>query len=639
MLWNTPQFDSLIERTEKFARKHPNLYRLQVALFALLGYGYLLFMLVFLLSPAILVLGLVILKQPFNIWAWFYVIIISFPGVQFAIGTLPALLRNSSPIYGKCLSRSQFPKLFSLIDELQVKVKVTSLKKVLLTAEFNASVIQVPRLGIFGWYDNYLILGLPLVASLSCDELKAVLIHELAHLSGNHSQFDRWIYLLRQTLADTVKHMQQVNEGHPSIFITPFVKWYIPFFNAYSFVLARINEYDADKCALKLAGSETCAVSLIKMQLTGGFALHTFWPNLYQQVEHKPQPPADAYTKLLTALFQPKNLQESYKFLKQALVRKTNNIDTHPCLNERLKILDFTSVSQELISPCFVLQENAAEVLLGKQALQEFTLDLDKVWKQQVESSWRQRYAVVQEVLQEIKILEEKETQDNLSLEDIWKLANLSLEVNKEELAMQRLHQLLIMDSDNVSVHYLLGQILLKQGNLDGVQHLETALSQDVSLTNRCLQILYELFWQRGEVEKSNYYRDRLDGFNEQLSKAKKERSVVSHQDTFCQHGLEKTETRKIRTLISQCPQVKKAFLVQKVMNHFSNIPFFVLGIVRHSSFLRLESSDADLELTTILKKKLQIQQNWEIIVVANGNSKVIKKMQQIKQSLIYYKQ
>lgn len=637
MVWSAAQFDSLIERTEKFARKHPILYRLQVALFAILGYGYLFIVLAFLLSPAILIIKLVILKQPFNSAAWVYLIMISIPGVQFAIGTLPALLRKNSLIYGTSLSRSQFPKLFSLIDELTTKVKVAPLKNVLISAEFNAAVIQVPKLGICGWYDNYLILGLPLMASLSSDELRAVLAHELGHLSGNHSRFDGWIYRLRQTLADTVKHMQQVNGGNASIFIIPFVKWYIPFFNAYSFVLARIDEYDSDRCALEFVGAETCAVTLIKNKLVGDYISHMFWPQLYQQVEEQPKPPANAYTQLLTEILQPNNLQDSYKFLKKALNRKTNNLDTHPCLSERLKILGYTSVSKHLIASAIKSQKSSAESLLGNKALQEFILDLDNSWKQQVESSWRQRYAIVQEILQDIKALEYRESYGDLSLEDVWKLASWNLEINKEELAVQRLTQVLTMNSDHIGTHYLLGKILLEQDNLDGVQHLETALSKDMNLMNNSLQILYQFFWERGEVEKANYYRDRLDAFYEQLRKAKKERSLVRHQDTFCPHGFDKNETHKLRNQISQYSQVKEAFLVQKVLTYFSEIPLFVLGIVRRYNAFKIESSDIDLEIANILKKNLQIQGEWEIVVVSDKNSKIIKKMREIQQSLIYY--
>jgi hypothetical protein len=33
--------------------------------------------------------------------------------------------------------------------------------------DFNAAVVQAPRLGLFGWYRNYLLIGLPLAKALT----------------------------------------------------------------------------------------------------------------------------------------------------------------------------------------------------------------------------------------------------------------------------------------------------------------------------------------------------------------------------------------------------------------------------------------------------------------------------------------
>lgn len=410
MVWNAAKFDKLIENTEKVACKNISLYRLQVALFAILGYGYLLIIIIFLFSP--LVLSTVIYSfNPYkNIWGWLCIIMMCLPIFPFILSTLVSfrvLLKNGLPPVGIYLNRTEFPKLFNLIDELTAKLKVPKLKYVLLTEDLNASVTQVSKLGIFGCYENYLILGIPLMATLSYDEFRSVLAHEIGHLSGNHSRFNGWIFRLRETLAQMLEYMQQVNEGHPSIFVAPFVKWYIPFFDAYSCVLARTNEYDADKFALLLAGDENCALSLIKIELVNGFIKNKFWNHIYQQIEYQPKPPVDAYTQLLKALSEPNTFKSSYDFLKKALARKTNNLDTHPCLTQSLKNLGYKSFPKSLLAKCVSPQESAAELLLGKK-LTELVSDLARQWKQEVQVSWRQRYALAQEILQEIKTLSEK---------------------------------------------------------------------------------------------------------------------------------------------------------------------------------------------------------------------------------------
>ena len=88
---------------------------------------------------------------------------------------------------------------------------VPKVHEVLLTHDFNAAIAQVPRLGLFGFHKNYLILGLPLMMALSLDQFRAVLAHEFGHLSGAHGRFGSWIYRIRRSwyqLMANLEHQQ-----------------------------------------------------------------------------------------------------------------------------------------------------------------------------------------------------------------------------------------------------------------------------------------------------------------------------------------------------------------------------------------------------------------------------------------------
>ena len=65
--------------------------------------------------------------------------------------------------------------------------------------EFNACIVQIPRFGLFGGARNYLVIGLPLMQTLTVEQFAAVLAHEYGHLSGAHGHFSAWIYRLRVT--------------------------------------------------------------------------------------------------------------------------------------------------------------------------------------------------------------------------------------------------------------------------------------------------------------------------------------------------------------------------------------------------------------------------------------------------------
>ena len=72
--------------------------------------------------------------------------------------------------------------------------------------------------------------------ALSAPQFTAVLAHEYGHLSGAHSRFSAWIYRIRRTWAQIVEGLEKRDNWGITLF-SKFFEWYIPFFNAYSFVL------------------------------------------------------------------------------------------------------------------------------------------------------------------------------------------------------------------------------------------------------------------------------------------------------------------------------------------------------------------------------------------------------------------
>jgi hypothetical protein len=73
------------------------------------------------------------------------------------------------------LYRTDAPALFALLETLRSRLKTPRVHHVLLVGAHNAAVVQLPRLGVFGWQRNYLLIGLPLMQSVSPKEFDAVL--------------------------------------------------------------------------------------------------------------------------------------------------------------------------------------------------------------------------------------------------------------------------------------------------------------------------------------------------------------------------------------------------------------------------------------------------------------------------------
>jgi Zn-dependent protease with chaperone function len=624
------QFDALIGKLEDFSQKHPQSYRLRVALFAVLGYAYIFLVLAGLLALVGLVILFIVFSNHIN--SLFIKL-----GILLLIPTwiiVRSLWVTFPKPQGLRLSRQQVPHLFSLVDELTTKLQAPKFHHILLDQDFNAGVVQVPRLGIFGWHENYLLLGLPLMQSLSLEQFKAVLAHELGHLSGNHSRFGGWIYQIRKTWMQIYERFHQSDQQETTFLFNRFLDWYWPSFNAYSFVLARMDEYEADRCAAQLAGTRNVAEALMNIKVKDRFLQSSFWADIQKQAEHKADPPDNVYSSMLAVLHNSIPEEDSKQWLKQAFAQKTNNADTHPCLTDRLKSLGYSiAQAQDLLQPT-AIQSTAAEHLFGA-TLQQFAKQLSQSWKETASTSWRQHYAYLQETKRKLKALEEKTKILTLTEQEIWERAYYTLELQGSKAALPLLQDVLKKQPEHAAANYTFGQILLQEGNAAGIAHIEKAIKHRNDWTIDGCNLVYRFLSEEGQTEEAQKYYERAEQYYDLLVKAQQERATVTDQDEFKPHSLPASEVAQLKQQVAAYSQVKEAYLVEKIVTYFPEDRFCVLGIVRKRGLI--ESEDADHKLFDLLATNLKFPTEAYIIVLNHGNfARLRKKICQIDRALIY---
>ncbi len=631
MAWTQERFETLVQRLEKFARQQPASYKVRVGLLAVLGYIY-----IFAVVAGLLAI--------FAAIAWFMI----FSGrihtamIKLALLVLvPALIALRSlwvtfpPPTGLPLSREQAPQLFKLLDELTTKLQAPRFHHVLMTEEFNAAVVQVPRLGMLGWQQNYLLLGLPLLQALSLEQFRAVLAHELGHLSGNHSRFAGWIYRVRKAYDQLFERLQHSEQQGSWFLFERFFNWYAPFFSAYSFVLARNDEYEADRCAAELAGANHTAAALINVNLQARFLENAYWPKLYQQVEHQIEPPTAAFTNLATALRQPAEPATATQWLNHALARKTDYADTHPCLSDRLAALGI------LVSPDHppVLPQpisvSAARTLLGS-TLNQLTTHFDRQWQEQMATPWRQRYAHLQEAQKQLQGLETQAQSQPLTLEEAWERARLTLEVRDSAAAIPLLQAVLTMDAEHAAAHYTLGQVLLEQEEATGIEHIEKAIAARFDWASSGYELILNFLSQQGQAEQVQIYQKRAEQHYETLMLARRERSSVQASDEFQAHDYSAETIQSLVTQLARYDQLKEAYLVRKVVHYFPEDAFYVLAVKRQRSFWETDSEQADQKFIDQIANGMEFPGQTYIILLNNATKNIDKKLRQVAPTAIY---
>src|ERR1044071_8885683 len=163
-------YTRLVERLESLAIGRAGTVRARAIGLLILGYAYVFALLLATIGTGLLLLWIVIVSRHGSL--------IFKSGI--ALLLLGWLIAKSlwvkAPVpEGKPLARGTARELERRLEEIRGALDAPRPDVILLTHDFDASVTQVPRLGIFWWPKTYLTLGVPLLFALTPKQLAAVL--------------------------------------------------------------------------------------------------------------------------------------------------------------------------------------------------------------------------------------------------------------------------------------------------------------------------------------------------------------------------------------------------------------------------------------------------------------------------------
>jgi len=614
------EYKNLIGRLELENSQHPVRYKFKLAMLSFVGVGYVVFMLLLALSMSVGLVALLIFSK--NIWALKAVIKFVWIPFVLAIVMLKAMWVRFEPPEGEPISRKDAPKLFSLIDEVRIKAKAKKVHTVLLSHEFNAAVYQIPRLGLLGWPKRYLILGVPLMNLLSTEEFKSVLAHEFGHLSKDHMRFGNWIYRIRQLWMVLLERLEQMG-GVVSVLFTKFFSWYSPYFNAYSFVLARSNEYEADREAAVITSESIAGSALTKVYTFANYMDSTYWGHTYDKVKAEEKPPRNAYSELIRSSSHiPNDLIEEE--LKGVLESKTDLHDTHPCLSDRLAGLN-TRPKLEVAKK----EKLAANELLGNSN-QDLLNEFDKNWYMHVLEDWTQRHLYLKELKQLIAEHNKKGDIDTLSVEELWQYANAVDELDGIKSSKDIYLKLIEKDPEHASGNYIVGQLLLSEENDAGVELIEKSIKLDPSLDESAMQLLFEYFYYtKDDEQKAQQYYDKLGQYEKERQRADKERDNLHAGIEFEQLDMSADMIAAIKQSLKENKKVAKAWMARRIVKNLPQIPSYLV-VVQIGSFV-IDKNSAVQHVADAISEL--IPSGSVHVIPSKDNRAITKKIKQVRES------
>ena len=577
------QFHDEIEGYENEFHAGPRQFRARVRLWVALGYAAI---------AAFLLLNLAFLALLY----WWY----RQDGPPFVIGCgavvalflifsiLRSVLFRVPLPPGMVVQKADYPYLYELVESLRKPMKLRRHKlEILVDWDCNAYAFSRPAFGLMGPATHHIGLSLPLLASLSEDQLKAVLAHELAHFSRMHSGFTSWVSRMQTTWVLLLERLQKNRiTGFP---YRAFYRWYVRRLSAYTTVLRRHNEFEADRLAAEVVGKRALAQALLRMELRKSLVIDDHWREIWRNALIDEVPVDQAVSRLLIRLEREHlDPEEALGELRWALGEHTEFCDSHPSLSDRLQALgvdvpDPKTESSKIIGEWGLIRpESTLRKFLGKDR-REAGRFLDQVWFVSHSLEWKLKHhfsAPLTKLMRELD--QEWREKGRLSVEKAWKRAYITDLYYGSKATLPIVDYILKLDDTHAHANYIKGAALLREYDSTGILHIEQAIEKDPVSYQECGLALLSSYYKRMGAE-NDYREAKYESFAafEETRKALQERAKpVRSFDSFESHDLSEEDCRDLAEGFARMPEIRQVHLVTKTVKHFPDSRLYVFGIV-----------------------------------------------------------
>jgi len=447
-----------------------------------------------------------------------------------------------------------------------------------------------------------------------------VLAHEFGHLSHNHARFNGWIYRLRLTWYRIMEAFDQ-SPGWCTRAMKRFFDWYAPYFSAYSFALARGNEYEADAVSVQLTSVQAAAQALVTTHIRADLIHEQYWRPLLERADREPEPENRPYTGLAHFLKDGTlSRAELLERIRKAVAIETEHADTHPALRDRLQAMKAPAV---LPGPP---ARSAAEEWLGT-GISRLIDEFDRNWHARNRDPWQQRFQYVQEAMRKLDQLSAR-PREQLSVEERWNLAAWTEEFDREADALPLYQEYQRHAPQDRDADFAIGRLLLARRDKSGLTHLERAMERFELALPAC-EIAHDYFTSIGDKNQADFWRRRGERCMDTEDKAHEERQQISVFDTYVSTDLGPMERERLRKQLANVDNVKHAWIAEKQLKYAAEHPVYVIAIEVAGLFSK---GDA---LTAELSEKIETPGPTYFIALKGDWGKIAQQVQKVGMQLM----
>ncbi len=542
----TARHRALVQRLEAKALAAPQAYLVRVVLLALAGYGFLVGLLLLLLTlPALVAWRVLVQGARFEPQAGFVLLV---AGLSIAVLLRAMWVRFAVP-EGCLLGADEAPALQAEVERLRNATGAPPLAGIVIDTRLNAAAASLPRLLGLAGHRHYLVLGLPLLQLLDRDEASAVIAHEFGHFGEDHGRLAGWLYRVRFTWYRVVDGLSR-SGFLLSLPIARFYAWYAPLFDAWSFVLARAHEYRADAAAARVVGAEAMASALLRLEHGSGRWQSTLWPRLMARARVQSHLPAQLLAPLVAGL-QADPVPQPARLLASA-ARDADPYDTHPTLGRRLDALGTPASLRTRSEP--------AASWLG-DALPQIERALDRQWRAQLQPEWQALHAAAAEARARFHALD---GQRSLCIDEAVEHARLFETIEPDHDPIPVLMRAHAAQPGSAMIAFRLGVRRLQAGDVAGIADLRHAVTCDAGAVGPIGDALTMLMRDPDLDADIAAAISALQAALAPRAADQHDRDGVSDGDALQPHGLDAPVLHALASALAQHPRVAAAWLARK---------------------------------------------------------------------------
>ncbi len=236
------------------------------------------------------------------------------------------------------ITEEKFPHLFKLIEELRHDFGKPKIDRIILRDKYEIKVIKTPRTRMPFLNTSTLIIGLPVLLTMSPLYFRALLARRIGQLSTQHTPVTTRLYFLNDIWAQFSSSCKHSKNGFTKV-LRFFFQIYSPLYQTVTMPLLQDEELEADSYGMDLINDRDMVECIVYEEVVSQFLKKKFWPKIYHLAKRSKTPeflPYSQMTKVIKAGITDTEISET---IQAALKVELEHPAPEPSLSKRLNHL------------------------------------------------------------------------------------------------------------------------------------------------------------------------------------------------------------------------------------------------------------------------------------------------------------